>query len=516
MDVGKDGSPLKFLQTPEPHPRRAHAPDVVGTWSLRNREQLRKRKAEAQEKQTSQWNFGEQKKRKCQRTGRGNPRGPKRQGGTAARAQPQSPPQSPTEKQRMQKALDPAEEETRHPVNPVTEALPLVACPPKAGLAEHCSEAHQQSIQCQDLAPQNHSQAHRHRAKPEDLSPNTCSERAVLQYSSAMCPDTDEPEALSPEMCQETAVLAQNPSSKAPQDMAGPEALSPKMCQETAVLAQNHSSKAPQDMAGPEALSPKMCQETAVPQNLSSKAPQDTAGPEALSSKMCQIPAVLREHTSKMCQDVARPEVVSPKTRQEMAVVPWITLGGAAGPERCSPEALLQSGVPEGCPLDTCPTSVTPEKTSQADQAMAVTEGCFSETRECPVSEDISSKIHQEAVEPEFIFHETYKPTEPTVSSHQTSQDSPGPEDHSPETCQPMSGLEYYSPETCHEMPGPEDLSLKTCENRDGPKDRLPEHTQEAELEEKAKGSQDPATPSRPQGPQEICREDDTYSYVLI
>lgn len=26
MDVGKDGSPLKFLQTPEPHPRRAHAP----------------------------------------------------------------------------------------------------------------------------------------------------------------------------------------------------------------------------------------------------------------------------------------------------------------------------------------------------------------------------------------------------------------------------------------------------------------------------------------------------------
>lgn len=32
--------------------------EVIGTWSLRNREQLRKRKAEAREKQTSQWQFG--------------------------------------------------------------------------------------------------------------------------------------------------------------------------------------------------------------------------------------------------------------------------------------------------------------------------------------------------------------------------------------------------------------------------------------------------------------------------
>lgn len=32
--------------------------EVIGTWSLRNREQLRKRKAEAQEKQSSQWQFG--------------------------------------------------------------------------------------------------------------------------------------------------------------------------------------------------------------------------------------------------------------------------------------------------------------------------------------------------------------------------------------------------------------------------------------------------------------------------
>ncbi|EGW07926.1 Hemogen [Cricetulus griseus] len=85
-------------------------------------------------------------------------------------------------------------------------------------------------------------------------------------------------------------------------------------------------------------------------------------------------------------------------------------------------------------------------------------------------------------------------------------------------------------------MPGPEDLSIKTCENSDGPKDCLPEQSQEAggsqgqdpnvyqnsdgacsfsqEMKEKAKADQDPERPS-PQGSQEICPEDDTYSYVL-
>ena len=32
--------------------------EVIGTWNLRNREQLRKRKAEVQEKQNLQWHFG--------------------------------------------------------------------------------------------------------------------------------------------------------------------------------------------------------------------------------------------------------------------------------------------------------------------------------------------------------------------------------------------------------------------------------------------------------------------------
>ncbi|CAO2580688.1 Hemgn, partial [Lemmus lemmus] len=463
----------------------SHPAEVIGTWSLRNREQLRKRKAEAQEKQTSQWLLGEQKKRKCQRTGKGNSRDQKRQRSKKAQA----------EKQRMQKI--PAEKETECAVSPVTEVPPLVACPPEAVPAQHCAEV------CQKRAIQNHSQAYNHRA--EDLSSSTCQEMTALQHSSKMCQDTAEPQVFSPEMWQETAV-PQDHSSKLPQGIAGPEVLSPKMCQETAVL-QNHSFKAPQDMTGPEALSPKMCQETAV----------------------------FQEQTLKMCQDVARPEVLSPKTHQETAVVPWTTPGDAAGPG-CSPAALPQSDVPEGCPLDACPKSVTPEKTTcQADQGIAVTEGCFPETRERSVSEDVSIKTRQGEAEHEFTSHEIYKFTEPTVSSPETIQDSRGPEE--------------YSPEACHEMPGPEDLSIKTCEKRDGPKDCLPEQTQEAggaqgqdphayqdsdgavpiffmesiifcfdftEMKEKAKSDQDPETPSSPQGPQEDCSEDDPDSYVLF
>ncbi|XP_076791126.1 hemogen [Arvicanthis niloticus] len=508
MDVGKDQSHLKLRQTPEAHPQKSYAPDIIGAWSLRNREQLRKRKAEAQGRQMSQWLLGEQKKRKYQRTGKGNQRGGKRQGNVEQKAEPWSQ----TERERVQEVLVPAEEETEHPGNPAAEALPLVASPTKAVSAEHCSEVHQESIQCQEIAIQNHSQTHQHRAKAEDLSPTTSQEIAALQHSPKMCHDMAEPEALSPKMYQETAV-PQTYSPKAHEEMAEPEALSSKMCQKTTV-SQNHPSKVPQDMAGPEAFAPKMCQETPV----------------------------LQEHTLRMCQDVARPKVLSPKTHQEMTVpkaLPCITPGAAAGPEGCPLEALPQSDFPEGCPLDTTPTSVTPEKTtSRPDLGMAVTEGFFSEARECTVSKDTSPKTHQKVVKPEFISQETYKEfTVPIVSSYKTIQESPGPEEYSPETCQPTPGPENYSLETGHEMSGPEDLSIKACMNRDGPKHSLPEGAQEVggaqgqdpdeedsedagafsqEMEEENEADQDPEAPGSPQCPQEIGPENDIYTSLYF
>lgn len=516
MDVGKDQSHLTLNQTPEAHIEKSHAPDIIGSWSLRNREQLKKRKAEAQGRQTSQWQPGEQKKRKYQRTGKGNRRGRKRQGNVEQKAASWSQ----TENERVQEVLVPAEEETEYSGNPATQALPLRASPTKAVPIEHCSEVPQESLQCQEITIQNHSQTHQRRDKAEALSPTTCQEIGVLQYSPKMCQDMAEPEARSPKMCQETAV-AQTYSPKAHEDMAEHEGLSPKMCRETPV-PQYHSSKIPQDMTGPEALAPDMCQETTVSPNHSSKVPQDMAGPEALSLKMCQEPTVLQEHTLKICQDVARPDVLSSKTHQEMTVpeaLPCITSGDAAGPEGCSPKTLPQS--------DVSPMSVTPGKnTSHPDLGTAVTEGCFSEAGECIVSEDISTKTHQEAVEPEFLSHKTYKEfTVPIVSPHKTIQGSPGPEE--------------YSPGSRHEMSGPEDLSIKTCKNRDGPKHSLPEGAQEVggaqgqdpdaqdsededagafsqDMEEGNKADQDPETPAGPQGPQKICPENDVHSSALF
>ncbi|XP_031233181.1 hemogen isoform X2 [Mastomys coucha] len=507
MDVGKDRSHLKRHQTPELPLQKSYAPDIIGAWSLRNREQLRKRRAEAQGRQMSQWLFGEQKKRKYQRTGKGNQRGRKKQGNLEQKAEPWSQ----TEKETVQEVLVPAEEETVHPGNSATETLPLVASPTKAVTAEHCSEVHQESIQCQETAIQKHSQTHQQSAKAEDLSPTMCREIEVLQHSPRMCQDMAEPEVLSPKMCQETAV-PQTYSPKAHEEMTGPGALFPKMCQETTV-SPNHSSKVPQDMAGPGALSPKMCQETTVSPNHSSKVPQDMAGPGALSPKMCQETSVLQKHTLKMCLDVARPEVFSPEMTVPKAF-PCITPGDAAGPE-----TLPQSDVAEGCPLATTPTSVTPENTtSDPELEMAVTEGFFSKDQECTESEDLSTKTHQEAVEPEFISHETYKEfTMPIVSSHKTIQEySPGPEDYSPETCQPIPRPENDSLETCHEMLGPEDLSIRTCKNRDGPKHSLPEGAQEVEMEEENEADQAPETLASPQGPQEACPENDIYSSALL
>ncbi|XP_028626087.1 hemogen [Grammomys surdaster] len=508
MDEGKDQSHLKLHQTPETHLQKSYAPDIIGTWSLRNREQLRKRKAEAQGRQMSQWLLGEQKKRKYQRTGKRNQRGRKRQGNVEQKAEPWSQ----TERERVQEVLVPAEEETEHPRNPAAEALRLAASLTKAVSAEHCSEVHQESIQCQEIAIPKLSQTHQHRAKAEDLSPTTSKEIAVLQHSPKMCHDMAEPEAPSPKMYQETAV------------------------------PQTYSPKAHEDITEPEALSPKLCQKTTVPQYHPSKVPQDMAGPEALSPKMCQETPVLQELTLKMCQDVARPEVLSPKTHQEMTVpeaLPRITPGAAAGPEGCSSEALPQSYFPEGCPLDTTSTSVTPEKTtSHPDLGMAVTEGFFSEARECTVSKDTSPKTHQEEVEPEFISHKTSKEfTVPIVSSHKTIQESPWPEEYSPETCQSTPGPENYSPETGHEMSGPEDLSIKACMNRDGPKHSLPEGAQEVggaqgqdpdaqdsedtgavsqEMEEENETDQDPEAPVSPQGPQETCPENAIYSSLYL
>lgn len=65
MDLGKEQSHVKYLQTPDTHAKETQ--DVIGSWCLWNSEQLKKRKDEAQKKLMVQWRLGEQKKNKRQR-----------------------------------------------------------------------------------------------------------------------------------------------------------------------------------------------------------------------------------------------------------------------------------------------------------------------------------------------------------------------------------------------------------------------------------------------------------------
>ncbi|XP_048193755.1 hemogen isoform X1 [Perognathus longimembris pacificus] len=352
MDLGKDQSHPKLQQTSDPHPKKASAPgnerdEIIGSWSLRNREQLRKRKAEAQEKQTSQWIFREEKKRKWQRTGKGNQRGRKKK----QNAEPMVKPPSQTAKGVMEKELAPTGKEMEPPRS-VTEAHSSIAFP------QHSSEIHQESIshqenssEYQEIVVQSHySETCQHLAEPEDLSPKICLEVAEHQ---------DDPS----EMCQ---------------DMAQPEALLPDMCQE-ASEAQDHSSNVCQDMAQSEVLSPKTSQEMAV----------------------------VQYHPLKMYQDMVEPEVSSTKVCQEVAVpkaLPF-TSEDVAGPTGCSPEASPKLEEPKGYADDTTQRTAGPEELIfEPDQGTI-------ETKEVTVPKNHSIKTYQEIVKPEYFSHEAYEET---------------------------------------------------------------------------------------------------------
>ncbi|XP_075415623.1 hemogen [Tenrec ecaudatus] len=212
MDLRKSKGHVQLHQAPDSH-QENHAPDVIGTRSLRNREQLRKRKAETQEKQTSQWLFGEQKKGKRQRTGKGNERRRKSQQSAELKVKPL--PQ--IEKTATVEALAPPEQEMEPPGDEIKAGPPGTSqenaiCQEGIGHPENCSEYQETGAQ---------------------------------EHPSETCQAMTEPEALTPKMCQETAVFQDHPSQVS-QDMAEPEDLSPKTCQEKALL-EDHPSRMYQD-----------------------------------------------------------------------------------------------------------------------------------------------------------------------------------------------------------------------------------------------------------------------------
>ncbi|XP_036891580.1 hemogen isoform X2 [Sturnira hondurensis] len=365
MDLGKNSSHLMLREPSDLLQENNHVPDVIGTWNLRNREQLRKRKAEAQEKQTSQWHFGE-KKHKRQRTGKGNQRGRKRQHNTELKVEPQSQ----LEKEMTEKTLAPTEKENELPRS-VTEALCLRASPQGVVPEKNISAVGQESMidqesssECQETIVQNHpSEIGQEKAEPGDFSPKVCQEIAVIQdHSSKMCHDVAEPEDLSPKMCQETSIAKALPS-KTYEDRADLEGHSLEVYPKTDVPKgytheiypkkaepKENTDEPGQGIAGTESFFPKTQQEIAVPKNLPTKIHHETVEPEHFSHKAyTEESAVPKALSHKTIQEIPAPEECPPDTciHQETPGPEDLSTKTCKNKE-CFPEPNQEAGGPQG------------------------------------------------------------------------------------------------------------------------------------------------------------------------
>ena len=68
MDLKKNQTHVTLCQTTDTDTEKTYEPNVIGSWHLQNREQIKKRKHEAQKKQMLQWHLEEQKIHKRQRS----------------------------------------------------------------------------------------------------------------------------------------------------------------------------------------------------------------------------------------------------------------------------------------------------------------------------------------------------------------------------------------------------------------------------------------------------------------
>ncbi|XP_054034818.1 hemogen [Dryobates pubescens] len=121
--LGKD-HPYSDSSLPPPAARKEYSvPDVIITHRLRDRELLRKRKAEAQEKDSIQWDLREQEKNKRQRRGRGARRGRGRQLVVEPSLEPEAEPEPQPDPQKEAEAA-PSEPAPPEPV--AQEQLPML------------------------------------------------------------------------------------------------------------------------------------------------------------------------------------------------------------------------------------------------------------------------------------------------------------------------------------------------------------------------------------------------------
>ncbi|XP_016078571.1 PREDICTED: LOW QUALITY PROTEIN: hemogen [Miniopterus natalensis] len=417
MDLGRNQSHLTPHQKTDSHQEKNRVPEVIGTWSLRNREQLRKRKAEAQEKQTSQWQFGE-KKYKRQRTGKGNQRGRKKQQNTELKMEPQSQ----LEKEMMEKALMPTEKENELPKS-VTEALPLAASPQRVVPEKKFSAIGEESIIHQGNSSE-------------------CQETTVQNHPSEIGQGMAEPEDLSPKMCQETSIVKALPS-KTYEDITGMKGCSleayPKPDVPKDYAFETHQKRAEpkedstepgQGIVGTESFLPKIQQEVAVPNDLSTKTYQDTVEPEHFSHKAYE--------------EIDVPKTLSHKTFQETPAheerpSEIYIYRETPGPEDCAPEIYEDTPGPEDC---------APERYQETP---------YTDT---PGPEDCAPERYQETPGPEDLSTKTYKNKNvPKECFPEPNQEADGPQGQDPKAHQEDAKDVYTFPREMKEKPkveGPE------------------------------------------------------------
>ncbi|XP_040860315.1 hemogen isoform X3 [Ochotona curzoniae] len=377
MDLGKDECHLKQCETPDPHRRETQAPVITGTWILRNREQLRKRKAEAQEKQTSQWLLGEQKKRKWQRTEKGNPRGRRRQQNTKQKGEPQS------QADATEKVLAPLEKDTEPPTS-VTEAPPSVVSPqqvvPEEHLPETCQEsnrpyAHPSENQ-EIMIRSNASKICHNMVKAEDPFKMDQEIDVLQDQSSKAHPDTVEPETPSPPMYQEATVLQDQPCNMHPhkgEEIAVPEAPSHKTMQETSV-AEQYPPAIDQEITEPKEDAPETYQTTPVSEEYSPATGQETPGQEDDAPTTGQETPGQEDDAPETYQATPMSEEYSPAIGQE-----------ASGPEEYSPAIDQETPGPEDLSIKThknkeeVPKERFPASSQETDGPDAQAAGAYQE-----------------------------------------------------------------------------------------------------------------------------------------
>ncbi|KAM7339020.1 hypothetical protein ACRRTK_002504 [Alexandromys fortis] len=333
MDLGKMQSHMKHFQTPDTHGKESHDPDVIGSWCLRNREQLKKRKDEAQKKLRVQWHLGEQKKNKRQRSRKVNQRGQKRQ----------------RDLEEKPKALLQIEEETHvapaqiETQNSGMEALTYLGSSPQNVPEEYYLETHQESLTygedlaCfQDIAAWNDF-SERDQYLNGDLYPKLCQEIAELQEHSSIVCDMTEPEALSLKTCEET-VFPKTPPCIISEDATE----SPQCSTSKSDVLEESPNNTSQKSQGPDKLIFEPDSETtmtesflthreemAMSKDVSPKA-QESVGPQDLSHEIYKAIIVqyglieetflTKEDSFETCQDICVAEKYSHDAYQKL---PW-------------------------------------------------------------------------------------------------------------------------------------------------------------------------------------------------